>query len=397
MQRRTLMGIGGFGGLALAGGSLLAATGRAHADDSPQNVGFVNVKDPQFGARGDGSDDTAAIQAAVNSCFGSPAAPHGSAAVSKNGVLYFPPGIYRITAPIELTKLHGCRILGSGRTTTRIVNETHGGVFATNGCGYSHFEGLCLISSDNNNAVFDLNWDGTPGGAALQSNTFIDMFFDGGAYGVDIGAGGFMGSENIFVNCFWYRSAMAGLKTSNFNACQNTVVGGNLQACNMGIWVSRGSVTMIESVGFQLQKEWDIRVDNSANDTINVIGCRTESPNFMQIKNYVHAVVLGCTHAASADPSTFLQPGRCPTTVERCVSIDGQIDLDAEARLTVRGCSFGRKDWLSYGTLYPNQVIELEDIQYGGTPNSHPNGVPLQIAKQRITSEGTFDYMVKRA
>jgi hypothetical protein len=71
--------------------------------------------------------------------------------------------------------------------------------------------------------------------------------------------------------------------------------------------------------------------------------------------------------------------------------------LDAEARLTVRGCSFGRKDWLSYGTLYPNQVIELEDIQYGGTPNSHPNGVPLQIAKQRITSEGTFDYMVKRA
>lgn len=396
MQRRALMSIGGFGGLALAGGSLLAATGRTHADDSPQNVGFVSVKDAQFGARGDGSDDTAAIQAAVNFCFGSLADPHGSAMMSRNAVLYFPSGIYRINKPIELAKLQGCRIIGSGRFTTQIVNESAGPVLRTNGCSYSHFEGMYLRASDKESAVFDLNFDGTPGAAALQSNTFFDMFFDSGAYGVDIGAGGYMGSENIFINCFWYRSATAGLKISNFNACQNTVVGGNIQACNMGIWVQRGSVTVIESVGFQVQKEWDIRVDNSANDTMNVIGCRTESPNFIQLKNYVHAVVLGCTQAAPSDRGTFLQPAGCPATVERCVSINGQINLEAEARLTVRGCSFGRKDWLSYGPLYFDQAIELEDVQYNGTSNSHQNGAPLRIARQRITSEGAFDYMVKR-
>ena len=383
--------------MALAGNGLLSSA-RADGSDQASGIGIVNVKDPQFGAAGDFSvDDTAAIQAAVNHCFGSPAAPHSSAMASKNSVLYFPAGNYRITAPIKLTKLHGCRVIGSGRFATQIVNVAGGPIFATNGCGYSHFEGIYLRSSDTSSAVFDLNWDGTPGGAALQSNSFIDMFFDGGAYGIDIGAGGFMGSENIFLNCFWYRCATAGLKTSNFNACQNTIVGGNIQACNMGVWVSRGSVTVIESVGFQLQREWDIRVDNSANDTMNVIGCRTESQNFMQIKNYVQAVVLGCTQASPHDSGTFLEPAGCPATAERCVSTNGQIVLDAEARLTVRGCSFGRKDWLSYGTLYFDQVIEIEDVQYNGTPNSHPNGAPLQIARQRISSEGTFDYVVKQS
>ena len=141
-----------------------------------------------------------------------------------------------------------------------------------------------------------------------------------------------MGSENIFINCFWIRSAVAGLKTSNFNALQNTVVGGNFQSCNMGIWVSRGSVCVVESTGFQVQKEWDIRIDNSANDTINIIGCRTESPNFVQVKNFVHASIIGCTQTSPTTTGYFLQPGGCPTTVERCVSLNGQIDLSAEAQ-----------------------------------------------------------------
>lgn len=392
MLRRAFVGIGG---LALAGSGLSSS---ARAADPASAAGIVSVKDPQFGAAGDGHhDDTAAIQAAVNYCFGPPSAPHGTPMAGTNGVLHFPPGEYVVSAPIELTKLVGGRILGSGRFVTRIVNGGGGPVFRTNGCGYSHFEGLFLRATDTASAAFDLNWDGTPGGAALQSNTFLDMLFDGGACGVDIGAGGFMGSENIFINCFWIRSAIAGLKTSNFNALQNTIVGGNFQACNMGVWVSRGSVALIESVGFQVQREWDIRVDNSANDTINVIGCRTESQNFIRLKNYVQAVVLGCTQSAPTGPGTFLQPGGCPTTVERCVSTNGEIDLDAEARLTIRGSSFGRKDWLNYGPLYPGQVIELEDIQYNGTPNSHPNGAPLRIARQRITSEGSFDYVVKPA
>lgn len=388
MQRRALLRIGT---LAVTGGSLLTST--ALADQPGANLGIVSVKDPQFGAVGDRhTDDTAAIQAAVNYCFGDAAAPHGAADVYENRALYFPPGRYKITSPIKFEKLSGGRILGSGRFVTQIMNDSNGPVFVTNGCGYSHFEGLYLRASDKVSAVFDLNWDGDKGGMALQSNAFIDILFDGGACGVEIGAGGFMGSENVFINCFWIHCAVAGFKTSNFNALQNTIVGGNFQSCNIGVWVYRGSVTVIESVGFQVQREWDIRVDNSANDTINILGCRSESPNFVLARNYVHVSILGCTQAAQ--PGYFLHPNGCPTTVERCVSIGGQISLEAEARLCVRGSSFGRKDWLSYEPLYPGQVIELEDIEYGGTPNSHPDSAPIRIAKQRITDAGVHDYSI---
>jgi Pectate lyase superfamily protein len=390
MERRELIG---FGGMALAGGGLLVPSAIALGDQVPPNAGVVSVKDPQFGAIGDfGTDDTKPIQAAADLCFGSTSAPHGTEKVIANRILQFPPGNYRITAPIKLAKLHGARIIGSGRFVTKIVNAAGGSVFATNGCGYSHFEGMYLQTSDKGSPVFDLNWDGTPGGPALQSNSFIDMLFDGGATGVDIGAGGFMGSENIFINCFWIHSVVAGLKTSNFNALQNTVVGGNLQGCNMGVWVSRGSVSVIQSVGFQESKQWDIRVDNSADDTINVIGCRTESSNFVQVENFVHTCLLGCTQIEAGPAGYFLRPGGCPTTVERCVSVNGQISLSAEARLTVRGASFGRKDWLNYSPLDADQSIEIEDVQYGGTPNRQGRYLPERIAKQRITSAGIFNY-----
>jgi hypothetical protein len=394
IARRTLFKIAGG---SLAGGVVLRPHPSASAEGSLERS-EVNARDPRFGASGNfWSDDTIALQAAANYCFGAPSAPHGTAAVNSNRALHVPPGNYKITSPIRLAQLHGGRIIGAGRFVTKITNVASGPVFVTNGCGYSHFEGMYLESSSKDAAVFDLNWDGRPGGPALQSNAFIDMFFDGGGVGIDIGADGYMGSENIFVNCFWMRQTIAGLKTSNFNALQNTIVGGNFQTCGIGVWVYRGSVPLVESVGFQQSKEWDIRVDNSANDTLTVIGCRTESSNFAKIWSGVHAVILGCSQTEAGAAGYFLQPGGCPVTIERCVSLKGQIALAADARLTVRGCSFGRTDWLAYAPLNSGQVIELEDVQYGGTPNSRGHAQLGRVFKQRITSAGIFDYKLKAA
>lgn len=390
MERRAVLGLSG---AALAGAGLFRSAAAAGPGQDAPVIDVISVKDARFGATGTfGTDDTKAIQAAADYCFGSPEAPHGSAKVTANRILYFPPGEYRISTPIRFSKMHGARVLGSGRFVSKIVNVAGGSVFSTNGCGYSHFEGMYLQSQGRSAAVFDLNWDNSPGGPALQSNTFFDMFFDGGAVGLEIGAGGYMGSENIFINCFWIRSAVAGLKTSNFNALQNTVVGGNFQVCNMGIWVLRGSVCVIESVGFQLSKQWDIRVDNSANDTMNIIGCRTESSNFVQLKNSVHAFIQGCSQTEAGEAGYFLQPNECPVTVERCVSIKGQIWLSPVPRLTIRGSSFGRTDWLRYTYVGPGRAVELEDVQYGGTPNSHGAGAAIRIGKQRLSSEGFQDY-----
>ena len=71
---------------------------------------MVNVKDPAYGAIGDGAaDDTAAIIAAI------------AAAVTK-GIrnVYFPGGTYKVTSPINITAL-GLILHGDGMQTSKLV------------------------------------------------------------------------------------------------------------------------------------------------------------------------------------------------------------------------------------------------------------------------------------
>jgi hypothetical protein len=120
--RRMLLGIGaGVGAMALAtrraeadvpfSNFAFAATGTPAARTMPDRLAEIkNVKD--FGARGNGTtDDTAALQAAVNWTSG-----------ANRGTVHFPVGIYRISAPItfEPENLHigfrgepGATILGN--------------------------------------------------------------------------------------------------------------------------------------------------------------------------------------------------------------------------------------------------------------------------------------------
>jgi len=108
----------------------------------------VSVKDSRFGAVGDGAtDETAALQAALDHCFGSTGTPHGTAGVYQNKALWVPAGHYKITAPLTVKYLHGARIMGAGRFVTHIENVTSSSsVFVTNGCGYSRFECMRLAS-----------------------------------------------------------------------------------------------------------------------------------------------------------------------------------------------------------------------------------------------------------
>src|SRR5262249_1575126 len=133
----------------------------------------VSVKDSRFGAVGDfATDDTAALQAALDHCFGPSDAAHGTSNVRQNKVLYIPPGHYKITAPLALKYAHGVRVIGAGRFVTQIEQATPGAsVVVMNGCGYARFEGMRLTAPAGGKS-FDLDWDGSAGGPALQSNTF---------------------------------------------------------------------------------------------------------------------------------------------------------------------------------------------------------------------------------
>ena len=101
----------------LGGGFIQAGTGAVQRTVESKLQDVVSVKD--FGAVGNGvADDTAAIQAAINSI--EPGAVRPS-----DGAVYFPPGEYFVTATINI---RGDRVdlIGSGRGSTTIKRTDTG-------------------------------------------------------------------------------------------------------------------------------------------------------------------------------------------------------------------------------------------------------------------------------
>lgn len=87
--------------------------GAAHnADGTLKNL-FINVKD--YGAKGDGTtDDTAAIQAAIN-----------AAGTPGRGTVFLPAGTYRTTSKLSLP-ISNVGIVGAGREVSRIYSDFTG-------------------------------------------------------------------------------------------------------------------------------------------------------------------------------------------------------------------------------------------------------------------------------
>jgi hypothetical protein len=340
----------------------------------PVRSTVVNVKD--FGARGDGvTDDTIAIQSAIDLSFGPALTPHGSNYVL-NRPLYFPAGHYIVSSPLMFTQLQGGQITGDGRFSTTIDNTTGTGVIATNGCSYTHWEGLALQGTGSA-TIFDLNWDNSPGGDALQSNTFQEMSFSGGAIGVNVGGGGFMGSENLFLNCKWIWQSVAGLKTSNYNALQNTIVGGNISNTAVGVWMYEGTVSTY-NVGFQQQTNWDIKQDNSANAAIVISGSRTESANFFSGGANMNVKIEGISQDTTVSGVFVSHNG--PISIEACHSVNGQVMGSAIGN--IQSSTFGREDWLQ-----PNSRTNL---------NLSGISVPSGYINQATASASGLSYPLQR-
>jgi hypothetical protein len=115
-------------------------------EDVSSSDGWANVKD--YGAIGDGTtDDTAAIQDAIDANL---------------GVVFFPPGEYRITSVLDLTARNGGRtvIRGSGRSEntqgTRILGETSGLMFDCTGSQYIEFEDIAIKSGATNKSTIGI-------------------------------------------------------------------------------------------------------------------------------------------------------------------------------------------------------------------------------------------------
>jgi hypothetical protein len=343
----------------------------------------ISVKDSRFGAVGDfATDDTTALQAALDHCFGSADAPHGTANLRQNKMIYIPPGHYKISAPLTVKYLHGGRIIGAGRFVTQIENVTPGSsVFATNGCGYSRFEGMRLTVAAGGKS-FDLDWDGSAGGTALQSNTFcrhvlrrrldrrrdrpfrlhgqrdpvsqllLAVVLDRRIADVE--------PERPAANCHRWK----------FSRLQSGDLRGRGLSAD-GPWCR-----------FQTSADCDIYTGTLSDNAMSVQGCRSESVNFINNAGGQSLHIAGCSHVGASNGYFLAHPGGF-CVVSACISNLGNVVPTSWATMRIENSWF-KRDWLFLDATHlwwkPNNTrsfcLELENVTAGS----------IEIRRQRIVT-----------
>jgi len=347
---------------------------------------FINVK--QYGATGDGvTDDTAAIQAAFNAVFVQSVG--GTPPPTQNlGILFFPPGTYNVSSPIQINGMVGGMVQGSGRFTTVIEDTTGNGCFITNGMAYSWFSDMRLSSNFTSGELFDLDWVSSSGFLATQSNTFANMQFQGGRDQVRVGHSGAQCSENTFLNCFWQSPSRDGLRVESFNSLAQNVYGGNFQGCGHdAINVVSGSVPIVSGTGFQGSINFDIEIQGSSNDTYCISGCRSESDNFMTAPRG-QVAVIGCEHTNSPHDANISIANPAVVTADPGDAFNFSADdkIFFETSGTLPSPIVAGQDYYVLGTGLTSTSFEFSATQGGAAIiTTGPPGSGNQVTKR-----GTF-------
>lgn len=342
----------------------------------PRNVVYVT----DYGAIGDGDNakataNTAAINNAIFDAFGSRASP---ILARDQRPLCFPAGDFRIdTDGLLIESINGGQIYGHGRFTTRIENlSLTGAVFRTNGFSFGNMSEMLLVCRvGGTGTCIDLDWD-LVGSVNLQSNMFSNLRTAGGNYGIQIARTATIhGSENQFINCFVGEHTEAGYKVHNYNALQNTILGGNIAQTKIGVHVVRGSVSNIVGTGFQLTSEWDVKVDTGVSDCIHLDGIRTESQNFANV-TFKTLKVTACSqrHASAGD---FVNCNRGYFHIDCSQSLNGRAVSQWKGG-AITSSFFGRNDFLY--TPNASSRINLSKVTYGKTASEEGTGTgPFEI------------------
>jgi hypothetical protein len=237
-----------------------------NSDGSVKNL-FTNVKDPVYGAAGNGvADDTVAIQAAIN-----------AAQSAGGGIVYFPPGTYLISSTLTVSADNiqivgagwGSQIKASGGITGYMLqvqgpggagNFRYGIKIADiyfNGNTIASLGGIQLISTyhadlDHVRVRFCLGnsilLDGITGAFGAYTHIHENTITDGGA-GIGILTSGKHEYITITNSHFaWFNTAGGyGIQLANEN---NTISNCNFDECDTGVYLNFNQYNFITNCHF---------------------------------------------------------------------------------------------------------------------------------------------------
>ena len=295
-----------------------------------QRSDWVNVKtNVSPAAFGDGvHDDTAAIQSALNRLDDN--------FISRTKTVYFPPGTYRITKTLSLSKIQGAMLVGHGRTTRLVWNGPLNQVmFWSNGVTRSRYIGL--------------TWDGANRasvGVDQASKSYYETrirhqdeaFVNFRTAGVRVGYNQVLPTaEMMFRNCLFQKCAN-GVDLLFYNDCNNDFEGCDFRDCGIGINAPIGQVYARDS-HFERSSVEDIFLGCISH---SIRRCTSVgSRQFLAVPQSASAAEI-TVQDCHVDGWTGSQGAmafglRGPTTVFDC-SFTNPPDTNAPIRLTNPGC-----------------------------------------------------------
>lgn len=313
----------------------------------------VSVKD--FGAVGDwdgitGTDDTAAIQAAID---------HGVIAGSE---VFFPPGRYRVTAPLVIDRtfnnldptnggMFGISLRGGGPASCEIVSD-HNGVCIDFRGGpdagwhtYFYIDGIGVFKANNGRNVGSVGFKFNQA-SYVQVQRFDTFGFQYGIFGIDVLSSAFM-DGSIRLNEYGFsfergtRTYPNSISFRGVATINNRTIGGSLYQPSLFSYIG-GSIESNGYTGVVADPNgWGLFVENAGAEGcvgINMQGVYIEGNNgkadvwITQTTNNVIHNFNGCS---------FLR-----FTADRYVTNSILFDSTNDSRLSVNGCGF--KDLAPY-------------------------------------------------
>jgi hypothetical protein len=342
---------------------------------------WVNVK-TVFGAKGDGvTDDTAAIQAALNSL------------TKSDAVLWFPNGNYLISSPLSLSGVSNVTILGEDPRTTAILwGGPQGGTMLTlAGCNGINIGRLTLDGQSISGVDLEITWNWGIGYYPTR-NLIHDSRIINTGMGIQTGWAGETEVERVHFD----HNTQAGVSLGSPNALNWNIVDSLFTDDAVGVtnWSGGGNFTVTNSV-FVRSTTADTQIGNTGSFSMR-------SNLSVDSKMFFQSVETGAAANIIIQGNTIYNPGSSPLQFGvpgSLMILDNQfLDLDASYYALLGFCNTPL-NFISVGNIYSvsnpfggtigHYTSVDDDINIADT--TLPWAVPTEVYIPPLSGRQVFD------